>query len=240
MTFLLAAALTIGAAAVPLSVKAVPAAVMDAAAATLSVTGYGEISRPPDLATVSIAIITGDDNSARSLSENNRRFAALTAKLDALNVAAADVQSASLDSYFNPRPATAPEPNGRYGYIVTRSVQIKVRELRATGNVVDAAAAAGATQISGISYGFRDRPAIERAALAAAVNDAYAQAQTIVGAAHLRIVRVLHIGNDNAAPIRLPVEAPMMARAAAAPVATTIEPTDQAVSRSIAVTYIVR
>ncbi len=234
------AALTMIMTALSPPVDAAPTATIEATPATLSVTGYGEIARAPDLATVGVAIITADDGNPRSLSQNNARFAALVTKLSALGIAAGDVQSASIASYFNPRPTSGAEARNLYGYIVTRNVQIVVRELSLTGKVVDAASAVGGGQINGVSYGFRDRPALERVALAAAVTDAYAQAQTIATAAHVRIVRILTIGYDNGAPIRLHAETAALSRTAAEPVPTTIEPTDQAISRSIAITYVVR
>ena len=213
-----------------------------APAATLTVTGRGQISRAPDLATVAVTIVTNDDSAARALSENNRRFSALGAKLGAAGIGAGDISSTSLASYFNPRP-TPPAPNAPgqlFGYIVTRNVQINVNSLGATGSVVDAATAAGATQINGISYGIRDRRAVERAALAAAVTDAYEQAQTIAGAAHVQIVRILRIDDETNGPGRVvPLGAPLM-RMKEDAVPTTIGPSDLDVSSSVSVTYMIR
>jgi uncharacterized protein YggE len=208
--------------------------------ASITVTGQGSVSRAPDLATVAAAIVTNDDNATRALSENNRRYAALLAKLGTIGIAAGDVSSTSIQSYFNPRPKAEVQAGQVFGFVVTRNVEVKVNALTQTGAAVDAATAAGATQINGVSYGFRDRRAVERAALAAAVADAYAQAQAIASAAHVQIVRVLRIDNE-AGPQRIGPLAMSMARTAeAAPVPTTISPSDLDVTSTVSATYLIR
>jgi uncharacterized protein YggE len=214
--------------------------VADATAATITVTGQGEVTRPPDRAIVAVTIVTNDDNAARALAENNRRFAGFGAKLATLGIGATDIRSTSVQSDFNARPS-APNPGatGPYGFVVTRNAQVDISNLGQTGAVIDTATSAGATQINGVSYDFRDRRAVERAALAAAVADAYAQAQTLAAAAHVQIVRVLHIGN--AAGLERPVPMAMsMARKTEVAEPTTISPSDLDVTNSITVTYAIR
>jgi uncharacterized protein YggE len=211
----------------------------DAPVATITVTGQGSVSRAPDRATVALTIVTNDDNATRALSENNRRYSALLSKLGAIGIAAGDVTSTSIQSYFNPRPSTPVGPGQLFGFVVTRNVEIEVTALAQIGAAVDAATAAGATQINGVSYGFRDRRAVERAALAAAVADASAQAQAIASAAHVQIVRVLHIGNE-APPGRIMPLTMSMERKAEAPVPTTISPSDLDVASTVSVTYVIR
>jgi len=211
-----------------------------AAPAAITVTGQGEISRAPDLATVSVTIVTNDDAVGRALAENNRRFTNLGAKLAALGITGSDIVSTSLSSNFTPHPTdrVAAGPGQFYGYVVTRNVEIKARSVDGAGAVVDAATAAGAGQINGVSYGLRDRRATERAALAAAVADAAAQAQALASAAHVSIVRVLKIesepGNGRVGPLMMMRAAPV----AAAP--TTIDPTDLTISAAVTITYAIR
>jgi hypothetical protein len=230
-----------------LAIPSVPARAADTVPetsfGTLTVTGQGQISRAPDLATVAANIVTSDDSAARALSENNRRFAALGAKLAALGISANDITSTSLSSYFNPRPAARmPNPGaGPFGFVVTRNAQINVAALAQTGAVIDAATAAGATQINGVAYGLRDPRAVERAALAAAVADAAAQAQTIAAAAHVQIVRILRIGNEAGPPPgRIMPLAMKSSLAGADAVPTTIAPSDMDVNGTVTITYVIR
>jgi hypothetical protein len=193
---------------------------------------------------VSATIVTNDNDAQRALSENNRRFAALGAKLGALGIGANDITSTSLGSYFNARPVEhgmTTQPGQLYGFVVTRNVEIAVRALAQSGAVIDAATAAGATQINGVSYGFHDRRSVERTALAAAVADAFAQAQAIASAAHVQIVRVTRISTADGDGFRgMPAPMLRMATASEAPVPTTISPSDLDVTSSVTVTYAIR
>lgn len=234
--------LTVCFAATPMTGDAAPAGDSASQAATLTVSGQGQISRAPDVATVAATIVTSDESATRALSENNRRYAALSAKLGAVGIADGDISSTSINSYFNARPLN-PAPGaagGPFGFVVTRNVQIKVNTLASTGSVVDAATAAGATQINGVSYGLRDRRGVERLALAAAVTDAAAQAQTIAAAAHVTIVRVLHIGDQTGSPGRIQPFGMALARAVPESVPTTIAPSDLEITAAISITYQIR
>ncbi len=235
-----AAAMTFGWLTSPLPAAADVIA-QDAPVATVTVVGQGQVSRAPDLATVAANIATNDENATRALSENNRRYAALLTRLAAIGVVAGDVTSTSIQSYFVPRPSgqSAGGANQLFGYVVTRNVQINIRSLGQTGAAIDAATAAGATDIGGVTYGFHDRRSVEREALAAAVTDAYAQAQAIASAAHVRIVRILRIGNE-AGPERFMPLTMSKARTADAPVPTTISPSDLDVTSTVSITYVIR
>src|SRR5450755_865420 len=122
---LVAAAMVVGCLSTPLQARAAVSP-PDTPLATLTVTGQGTVSRAPDLATVALTIVTNDDNSSRALSENNSRYAALLAKLGAIGIAANDITSTSIQSYFNPRPSAHSEisTGGIYGFVVTRNVEI--------------------------------------------------------------------------------------------------------------------
>jgi uncharacterized protein YggE len=237
----IAAALTLAAgwAAMP-----VLAAAADAPSeSTLTVTGQGVISRAPDQAILNVQIVTNDDNATRALSDNNTHYATLVTKVAAAGITPANIRSTTLNTYFNPRPEQVNlQYAARYGYVVTRSALITVNALDTTGAVIDATTAAGSTTIGGVSYGFRDSHAIEHAALTAAVNDAAEQARTIADAAHVRVVRILHITN-NTTPIARPLlMASSIVRtldAPARPVPTNLPPADLDVRASVAITYVI-
>ncbi|MFN2459305.1 MAG: SIMPL domain-containing protein [Candidatus Velthaea sp.] len=211
---------------------------------TLTVTGQGVVSRAPDQAVVTVTLVTNNEVAARALSDNNTRYNDLATKAGAAGIAAANLRTTNLNTYYNPRPQE-PSPNvaQRFGYVVSRSVQITVNALATTGAVIDAATAAGATNVGGVSYGFRDPRAMNRLALGAAVDDAFEQARTIAAAAHVRIVRVQHIGNDGGGR-PLPLQTfDTFARAAPAPesppVPTVLPASTLDVRSTITVTYVI-
>lgn len=199
--------------------------------ATAVITGQGTVSRPPDMATVNVSIQTIDDVSANATSKNNATFAALTSALAALHVDAADIKTTYYNVSYVPRPnaptatpapvegpkgvilqqipSIYPYPGPRYGYTVNRQLSITVSRVADVGAIVDAAMNAGATGVSGVSYGLKDRKNANEAALALALEDAANQARVVAAASHMRLggVKQIQVGQSYAGPVPMPMRA---------------------------------
>jgi uncharacterized protein YggE len=76
------------------------------------------------------------------------------------------------------------------GYSASTSVQVTVRTLDKAGAVVDAAVAAGATDVSGPSFDVAGRDELYRRALGAAVDDATAKARALAAKAGVTLGRL--------------------------------------------------
>jgi uncharacterized protein YggE len=204
---------------------------------TLTVTGHGTVDRMPDQAVVSFSIVTNDENAGKATSANNTAYNTLVSHLNGLGLGASAIKTTGFDVNFNPRP---PQPNPqfqqRFGYVVTRSVTVTTPRTDQVGAVIDAAVAAGVTNVNGVSFGLRDNRGAFREALAAAVGDAEQQARALADAAHVRLGRIQHIS-----PLgpNIPGPRPLaMARVAmAAPVPTEVQPSNLSVEASVSVTY---
>ena len=73
-----------------------------------------------------------------------------------LGVARSDITLAYYNFNYNPRPtvnAGEVAPTGRFGYFVTRSFDVKVRNVNNAGAVVDALTSAGVTNIESVAFG---------------------------------------------------------------------------------------
>jgi len=70
---------------------------------------------------------------------------------------------------------------------------VKVRDLATVGEVLDAAVAAGANQIWGVSFTVEDRTAAEADARAKAMADARARAEALAELAEVKVGEVLSI-----------------------------------------------
>lgn len=205
--------------------------------ATITVIGQAAIDRAPDQATVSFSIVTNDDNASRATSANNSAYNTLVAKLGTAGIAAAQIRTAAYDVSFNPRPTTPnPQFAQRFGYVVTRSVDVTTPNTAGVGHVIDAGIAAGITTVGAVNFGLKNDRGIYNQALAAAVADADAQAHALADAAHVRIVRILSVGSASSLPGPRP--GPQFARVAmAAPVPTEIQPSDLTVHANVTVRY---
>jgi uncharacterized protein YggE len=130
-------------------------------------------------------------------------------------------------SFFPQPPANLPanERRDRYGYVTTRSLRVDIAPLDLVGKAIDAATAAGVTDVGGVSYDLKDRHAAFLAALAVAMADAKQSAQALATAGGFTLGGYRSIqagGNDVVRPYPQPM---MMKSAMAAPsVPTEISP----------------
>ena len=205
--------------------------------AILTVTGDATVSRAPDRAVVSFGILTTDADSTKATSQNSAIANAVIAKMAQLGLPASAVATSGYGLSYFPRP-TKPDPanDQRYGYTVNRTLTVTVDAVDRAGAVVDGGVSAGATNVNGVSFVLRDPHAAQRAAQAAAFDDAAAQARALAGSAGVRLVGIRSIEPGSSGGGPRPV-AMMRMSAAAAPVPTTIDPGALSVEAQVTVRY---
>ena len=167
---------------------AAPLAAQGSAAAagpipTIETSGEGEAKIAPDRATISVAVQTKGTTAALAGSENATR---VTAVLEAIRRAGIPREQISTVDY-NVSPSYRYFPDGRKpqltGYDAHNTVRVEVRALDLVGKVIDAALAAGATNVGGVSFWASQLDATQRTALGAATADARLNAEAMAKAA---------------------------------------------------------
>jgi uncharacterized protein len=212
---------------------------------TLMVSGSGSVSRTPDTASLTVGVQTNEPTAAAAQQKNNAAFAAIKAALARIGIPVQNVRSERYDLRYTPPPQPVPgerttesvarNPGMQYGYFVTRSINVVNLDPARVGEAVDAATSGGATELSGIAFAVRDQRGAYGEALAAAFADAQAQAQTLAAASHVALGRIVRIDAGGSGGFPGPI-----AFRVAAPMATTIAPSDVDVSASVTVTYSIR
>jgi uncharacterized protein YggE len=210
------------------------AAAAEPSATEITASGTGSVSLPPDLATINATVETNAANANDAIAQNNTAYDRIVAALTKLGVARADIALSYYNVNYNPRPAVAP-PNpsdDRYGYTVSRSFSVKVREIGSAGRVSDACIGAGATAINGVGFGLSDPNAARAEATAKAVAEARANAQALAAAANLHLVAIksIELMGGGGGPV------PLM-RAAAAP-STELDQSNVNVTVSVSVVFL--
>lgn len=231
---------------VPIAAKAQALPAPSPGQATLAVAGDATVEREPDVARVSVQIVTNDDNAARSTGKNADTLNALKAKLAPLGVSGDALRT----TYFNVTDVPHPPKNlppeqrqARYGYVTTRSLTISVAPIDRAGKVIDASVAAGVTEIAGVSFELKDRTAAYHAALGKALADAKSNAAALTAVGEFRIVRISSVSTGGSiGPVRpYPNFARVASMAQGAPTPTDIAPNGPIeVSAHVAVTYEIR
>ncbi|MDE2480715.1 MAG: SIMPL domain-containing protein [bacterium] len=203
----------------------------------IAVGGSATVNAVPTVATVSVAVVSNAESASDAVGENSATYERVAAAIERLGIAKSAIALGSYNVDYNPRPnpmPSNPPPYARYGYTVTRSFDVRVGEIAKAGSVIDAATAAGATQINGVSFGLADQSAAKAQATAKAVADARTKAQQVAAAAGLHITRIASISLDAGGGGIQPLVR-MSAMAAKEP--TTLNPGDVSVSSNVTIVF---
>ncbi len=204
---------------------------------TIAVTGRGEVRATPDRAALSFAVDTTGPRAADAATENARRSTAVAAALRSVLGAQAAVGTARYSvepRYESTRPGeSAPRITG---YVVRNQVAVQDAPIDRVGALIDAAVAAGANRVEGLTFTFAKQDELARSALEKAGADARAQAESVARGLGVRLKEVVAATTSTGPiPVRRFEGAPMVAEARAVP--TPIEPGEATVAATLQVTY---
>jgi len=193
-------------------------------------TGTGEVRVAPDRATIFVGVRSRAATAAAAASDNARRQRAVLDTLRSLGLGSDQLSTMN----FNVAPEIQYSPNNQppkvTGYTVTNTVRAEVRRLPDVARIIDAALATGANEISGLQFYSSKADSVRRAAMALAVTNARADAETLAQAAGGSLGALLELSTSSG--IR-PGPEVMGGTAMAARVPTPIEPGQQAVTATV-------
>lgn len=159
-------------------------------ATTFNLSATGETRVAPNMASISLGVMTEGKTAAEALAANATRMTVVMATLKKAAIAEKDIQTSNLS--VNPQYRYVEnQPAVLIGYQVSNQVTVVVRDLKKLGAAVDATVNAGANQVNGISFGLSDPSAAETAAREAAVRALTAKADLYARATGYRILRLV-------------------------------------------------
>jgi uncharacterized protein YggE len=194
------------------------------------VSGTGEARVTPDRATITVGVQSRAQTAAAAAADNARRQKAILDTLKALGLPSEQLSTEN----FNVSPEMTYPQGGSprvVAYVVTNTVRADVRKLDDVARVIDAALAKGANEISSLQFYSSKADSARRAALAAAVADARADAEVLAKAAGGTLGPLLELSTSES-PVR-PMPVMMRAMAAAPMPKTPIEPGQQTITATV-------
>jgi hypothetical protein len=194
---------------------------------SITVTGSGAALSVPNRAAFSFGVTTQAKTASAALNGNNAEMRKVIDAIKKAGVAARDVQTSSVS--LSPRYSQ----NGEdiVGYTASNIVNATIRGVSKSGAVIDAAVGAGANQVYGPSFTRSDEAVFYRRALSAAVANARGKAQSLAGAAKVRLGPVRSIVEQSVGPV------PLAEKAAAADAGAPIEPGTQRIEATVTVEF---
>lgn len=232
---ILAAAL--GAAAIPAVASAQAVATVPVISGTrLDISATGEVTRVPDLAIISAGVQTLQPTATAAIEQNATQMEKVRAALKRAGIADKDIQTSSIN--LNPEYRYVEnQPPQLTGYRASNNVNVKFRDLKRTGAILDALVKEGANQISGPNLTI-DKPdeAYDEARIKA-IAAGQARAELYARALGKRVVRLLSVSESGAnVPSPMPVAYARDAMVASA-AKTTIDPGTQDLQVNLSMSF---
>lgn len=208
-----------GAFALLLATAAVPAAMAQTApaaetmfrATTLNLSAHGETRIAPDMATITLGVQEEAPTAQAAMRQNAAQMSQVIAALKKAGIAERDIQTSNLS--LNPQYAYEQnQPPRLTGYQASNQVTVRVNDLKALGQAVDATVSAGANRVNGISFGLKDPTAAENAAREDAVKALQAKAELYAKATGHHVARLVSLSEGGGYAPQPPMPALAMAR----------------------------
>ena len=159
---------------------------------SISLSGHGEVLASPDLAIVSMGVMSSAASAREALDANTKSMNDLMAVLKAANIAAKDIAT----SNFNVAPRydygqNNGQPPKITGYDVTNTVSVTLRKLDAIGELLDKAVSSGSNQINGIVFSVANPQRAMDEARKEAVKDAKRKADLYAAATSVSLGNII-------------------------------------------------
>src|SRR5215213_10352822 len=157
--------------------------------------GDSIVQAQPDTAIVTVSVVTQNRQAIAAQQENAAKTDAVMRAVKAAAGGGAEVKTSGY-SLQPQRVYRENQPPTITGYETRNSVTVTLSDLTKVGSVIDAAAQAGANDVSGIAFTLRqDRQARDRA-LSEATQEAVSKARVIAQALGGRVVRILEVQEE--------------------------------------------
>ena len=213
----------------------VPVLGQEACPKGISVSGQGHAFAAPDIARVSVGVLTESKDAAQATSENAAKTQKVMDTLLSAGVAKNDIQTTqySLQALYDYKVS----PPRLRGYQVSNAVRVTVRDIKKTGDMIDRSIGAGANNVQGISFEMADDTEQRNQALAKAAQEAAAKAAVLAKALNVTLGRIQSASESVSRPVY-----PMFARAemAAAAPPTPVAPGEIEITANVTLVYEIR
>jgi uncharacterized protein len=167
---------------------------------TVSVSGGGEVSAEPDLAYVTLGVEARRPALAEARTEVSNAVDGLLKLTRDLRIDPKYVNATRLQVQPEYNWNSKDRKRVPIGYVVSRQVQVELRDLEQLGPLLERAVDAGANQINGPSLDSSRRKELEREAMGKAVEDARLNAEALAKAAGVKLGEVRSLNGSSSGP----------------------------------------
>lgn len=209
----------------------------------IAVSGTGEVTAAPDIATITTGVVTSAPTAREAVQGNTEAMNGVVNRLKEMGIEDRDLATSNFTinpqyQHFRAQEGQPAPPPKIVAYEVRNTLTVRIRDLDATGTILDAVVSDGANQMNGISFSIDDPSALMQDARKRAVSDARARATVLAEALGVSLGRIVSVSEGQ---VRPPMPQPRMARmemamaASASPV--PVEAGEQSLTATVNVTW---
>lgn len=167
---------------------------------TIAISGEGKVTAVPDVARISVGLLTEGRDIAALQRQNTDKMNKLIDAMKALGVADKDIQTTNYSIY--PKYDYTDGRSVLSGYTVNQNATVKVRDLSKVGAIFAKVGEIGANQVSGPDFTIDNPTALQDQARLEAIADAQQKAETLARSLGVRLGRVVGFSESgNGGPV---------------------------------------
>jgi len=156
---------------------------------TISLEGEGKITATPDIAEITLGLMTEKISVAEAQKENTDKMNRIIAELKKMSIEEKDIKTTNYSIY--PRYDWADGKQTLKGYQVSQSVAVKIRNLDKIGAVLEMAGRLGANQTGGLSFTIDEPEKLKQQAREKALLNAKEKAEALAKVAGVKLGRLV-------------------------------------------------
>jgi uncharacterized protein YggE len=171
---------------------------------TLVMVGEAEQAGNPDIAVVTLGIVTEREHAGAALHASGDTMRAVIGLARREGIEARDLQTSGLS--LQPRYSRQPQRSGAddraviTGYIASNQLSLRVRSLERLGPLLDKMVSAGSNDIKGLSFDVSDHSRLLDEARTRAVEDARRKARLFAAAAGIQLGDIINLQEESTEP----------------------------------------
>ncbi|SFA97620.1 hypothetical protein SAMN05421688_2019 [Poseidonocella pacifica] len=172
------------------------AAAAQEAGPVMTVTGQGEVTAAPDMATIRVGVSERAETAETAMNAVNRGSAALIERLEERGVAAHDIQTSDLSLrpiYARTDGMDEAASPAIIGFHASNRLMVRLRDIEEVGGVLQSLLEDGANEFEGLTFGLQDPRPLMDEARRLAISDARARAHLYAQAAGVELSEIREI-----------------------------------------------
>lgn len=211
---------------------------------TISVSATGEVYAKPDLAIINFSVVTEKKTVDEALSENATKMNAVVNAIKERGIEDKDLKTTSFNIYprYEWYGKSEIYPTGKrvlVGYEVVQTLEVKIREMKKIGEIIEVATEAGANEVSNLQLTIENQDELKKQARKQAIEKTKDKAKELASQLGVKLGKITSFNESSETPYYYPLKFAEMA-APAAGETPQIETGQNKISVTVTITYEIR